>query len=147
MSSFFDRKLDTWECPADGVGIKRPTTTQKPVRHTAGLIRQRIGEGGERLWRYEDFKGLPFTAVGQALSRLTRQGSLKRLSKGVYYHPRETAFGQSQANPAALQRLAGRRKAIFPAGIAAANLLRVTTQAGRRGEDSTTASKGGHGRF
>jgi len=38
-----------------------------------------------------DFRDLPFAAVGQALSRLTRQGSLERLSKGVYYSIGETS--------------------------------------------------------
>ncbi len=48
-----------------------------------GLVRQRIEQGGERLWRFEDFRGLTFSAVAQALSRLTRQGAIERLSKGV----------------------------------------------------------------
>jgi len=34
--------------------------------------------------------------VAQALSRLTRNGRLERLSKGTYYHPRETSFGKSR---------------------------------------------------
>ncbi|MGD0541030.1 MAG: DUF6088 family protein [Tepidisphaeraceae bacterium] len=120
--------------------MKMPVGTQGPTRRVTRLIRQRIGKGGERLWRYEDFKEFPFTAVGQAFSRMTRQGLLERLSKGIYYRPRETAFGKSQPNPSAIQRLATQRKAIFPAGIAAANLLGFTTQSGRRGDISTNAT-------
>lgn len=103
------------------------------------MIRERIERDGERLWRLEDFKGLPSTAVAQALSRLTRQGVLERLSKGTYYRSRQTTFGKSLPNPAAIQELASRRKNIFPSGIAAARLLGFTTQAARRGEVSTSA--------
>lgn len=50
-----------------------------------GLVRRRVERTGERLWRLEDFDDLPFSAVAQSLSRLTREGTLERLSKGVYY--------------------------------------------------------------
>ncbi|MBI3210828.1 MAG: hypothetical protein HYZ37_18240 [Candidatus Solibacter usitatus] len=103
------------------------------------FIRRRIELGGERIWQLADFRGLPFTAVAQALSRLQRQGELTRFSKGVYYRARETAFGKSQPNPAELQRLVCRNKYIFPAGIAAANLLGFNTQQARKSEVATTA--------
>ncbi len=103
------------------------------------FVRQQIERGGERLWRLDDFRHLSFEAVAQALSRLTRQGRLERLSKGVYYSTRQTAFGKSRPNPAAIQKLASRRKGVFPAGIAAANLLGFTTQTARRIEISTSA--------
>ena len=103
------------------------------------MIRERIERGGERLWRLEDFEGLPSTAVAQALSRLMREGVIERLSKGVYYRSRETTFGKSRPNPVAIQELASRRKNIFPSGIAAASLLGFTTQTARRGEVSTSA--------
>jgi hypothetical protein len=108
-------------------------------RPIASLVRHRIERSGERLWRLEDFRDLPFAAVAQALSRLTRQGTLERLSKGVYYRPRETALGKSRPNPAAIQKLASRRKAVFPSGIAAANLLGFTTQSARQSEVATSA--------
>ena len=88
----------------------------------------------------QDFSDLPFAAVAQALSRLTRSGFLQRLSKGVYYRARETAFGQSRPNPAAIQKLAsGKKKKMFPAGLAAANLLGFTTQSGKSGEVATSS--------
>ena len=106
---------------------------------TAKMIRERIERGGERLWRLEDFNGLPSTAVAQALSRLARQGVLERLSKGTYYRPRQTTFGKSVPNPATIQKLASRRKSVFSSGISAASLLGFTTQTPRRGEVSTSA--------
>jgi uncharacterized protein DUF6088 len=81
----------------------------------------------------------PFAAVAQALSRLTRQGRLERLSKGVYYRTRDTSFGKSRPNPAAIQRLASRRKSVFPLGIAAANLLGFSTQTAKQNEVATSA--------
>jgi len=43
------------------------------------FVRQQIERGGERLWKLEDFRDLPFMAVAQALSRLTRQGRMRGL--------------------------------------------------------------------
>lgn len=107
----------------------------------AQWIRQRIERGGERLWRYEDFPRVSFSAVAQTLSRLSRQGRLQRLSKGVYYSGRQTALGRSLPNPAAIQKLAARRGTVFPAGIAAANLLGFTTQNVGRGEVATSGAR------
>lgn len=115
-------------------------STPAATPRAAALIRQRIERGGERLWRLEDFRDLPFAAVAQTLSRLTRQGVLERLSKGVYYRTRETTFGKSRPNPVAIRKLASSRKTVFPAGIAAANLLGFTTQSASRAELATSAS-------
>jgi hypothetical protein len=104
----------------------------------AALVRRRIERGGQRPWRLDDFRDLPFEAVAQALSRLTREGVVERLSKGVYYRTRETAFGKSRPNPATIQKLASKNKTVFPAGVAAANLLGFTTQTGRRREIATS---------
>ncbi len=101
-------------------------------------VSHRIERGGERLWRFQDFRDVPVSAVAQALSRLSRQGKLERLSKGVYYRARQTALGKSLPNPAVMQRLASRSKTVFPAGIAAANFLGFTTQTARRGEVATS---------
>ena len=111
-------------------------TVQK--RHVADLVRKRIDRAGERLWRFDDFRDLPFTAVAQALSRLTRSGLLERLSKGTYYRSRQTSFGQSRPNPSAIRQLAARQKSVFPSGVGAANLLGFTTRNPQRGELATS---------
>ena len=75
-------------------------------------VSQRIERGGERLWRFEDFRDVPVSAVAQALSRLSRQGKLERLSKGVYYRARQTALGKSAGDAVSgLGRLWPRRPA------------------------------------
>ncbi len=117
-------------------------TAAKPVARShrvMGLVRQRIERSGERLWRLDDFRDLPFSAVAQALSRLTRRGTIERLSKGVYYRNRVTIFGKSRPNPATMRDLASRRKTLFPSGIAASNLLGFTTQMPKHGEVATSA--------
>ena len=117
-------------------GRTKPPTGNRPV---ARWVRQQIERGGERLWRLADFPGVPATAVAQALSRLARDGQLERLSKGVYYRARNTALGKSRPNPAAIRKLAtARDKPVFPAGIAAANLLGFTTQSTGRPEVATS---------
>jgi len=139
MSSFIARKLDI-AMPLKDTGTVRARSKQ-PTKSSPimGLVRRRIGCAGERLWRLEDFCDLPFSAVAQSLSRLTREGTLERLSKGVYYSARQTAFGKSLPSPTAIQELASRRRTVYPAGIAAANLLGFTTQTARRSEVSTSA--------
>lgn len=117
--------------------------TQTPTHESptaARTIRDRIARAGERLWRLEDFGDLPPAAATQTLSRLTREGELERLQKGVYYRPRQTRFGKSRPNPAALQALALARHKVFPAGLSAANLLGFSTQNPAAAELSTTAT-------
>jgi hypothetical protein len=101
-------------------------------------IRQRIERGGERLWRPDDFREFSFMAVAQALSRLKREGTLERVSKGVYYRSRDTAFGKSRPSPAAIKNLGTEQRSVYPSGFAAANLLGFTTQAAKRGEIATS---------
>jgi len=94
----------------------------------AKTVRERIEAGGEQIWRLADFKHLPFSAVAKALSRLFRLGTIQRLGKGLYYKPRQTAFGPSKPNPSQLRSLPISGKGIFPAGCTAANILGFTTQ-------------------
>jgi hypothetical protein len=138
MSSFMTQKLDLKAVPCDTFSM-RTDAGPSTLRHVARSVRQRIEAGGERLWRFEDFRDLPFPTVAKALSRLTRSGTIERLSKGVYYRTRETTFGTSRPSPTAILELASRQKPVFPAGIAAANLLGFTTQSAGRAEVATNA--------
>lgn len=65
---------------------------QSETQQTAKSISRRIEYGGERLWRFTDFEGLPSAAVAQTLSRLARAGKLQRLSKGRRDRPESRAF-------------------------------------------------------
>jgi hypothetical protein len=115
-----------------------PRATRSPS--ISKQVRTRIEQGGERAWKFEEFTGLPFTAVAQALSRMTRKGELTRLSRGIYYRSRSTAFGASQPTPRLLLELASRNDSLFPAGLSAANLLGFTTQVPAKSELATVAA-------
>ena len=108
--------------------MRRDKKTKSSPLSVAESVRKQIEAGGERVWRLADFENMPFTAIAQALSRLSRQGIIQRLGKGLYYRSRQTAFGQSKPNLSQLNFLSIRKKEVFPAGNAAANLLGFTTQ-------------------
>ena len=139
MSGFSAKKLDALSPSGMLIGMKPAASSFSGTLAVSQRVHRRIERGGERVWRLEDFRDLPFGAVAQALSRLARRGAIQRLSKGTYYRPRQTTLGRSRPNPAAIQKLAARRKPIFPAGIAAANLLGFTTQSGRAAEVATSS--------
>jgi len=139
VSSLIAKKLDNFTLSSCIAAMKILSSSKASSPSITSLVCQRIARSGERLWRLEDFRDLPFAAVAQVLSRLTRRGTLERLSKGVYYRPRETSFGKSRPNTAAIQKLASRRKTVFPSGIAAVNLLGFTTQSARHSEVATSA--------
>lgn len=119
---------------------RNATTSGLDQSSTADIVRRRITSGGERVWRFVDFSGMPFQAVAQTLSRLTRTGMIQRLGKGLYYRARLTAFGPSKPNISKLRSLPVLRKGIFLSGIAAGNLLGFTTQNPAKAEISTDAS-------
>jgi hypothetical protein len=73
-----------------------------------------------------------------ALSRLARDGFLRRERKGVYYRPRSTPFGMSLPSASASAALA-LRSPVHPAGLTAANVLGFTTQNPARLEYATPA--------
>lgn len=114
-------------------------STRTRTTGIAAHVRTRIDQGGERLWRFEDFQDLPANAVALALTRLARQGKLERVGKGLYYRSKDTPFGKSRPNPSRVRELAKKRHRVFPAGTTAANLLGFTTQVPARSEVATSA--------
>jgi hypothetical protein len=71
-------------------------------------------------------------AIRQALTRLTSAGTIRRLSRGVYQRPRHSALLEGPA-PASIDEIAhaiarAHKWTIVPAGSAALNILRLSTQ-------------------
>lgn len=66
-------------------------------------IQKRILKGGDdRLWSFQDFLDIDSStapAIAATLSRLSRNGELRRIRRGVYYRPKKTIFGESHPNP------------------------------------------------
>lgn len=118
--------------------MAQQAASRKPRRSAAEVVRKRVARGGARYWKHADFESLPPSAVATTLSRLAREGELKRVGKGVYYRSTPTSFGMSMpgASAAAAQTL---RAPVHPAGLSAANALGLTTQNPMRAEYATPA--------
>lgn len=94
-------------------------------------VRKRIKKGGPgKLWTYGDFSSLPPMAVAATLSRLTKEGTIRRVRKGVYYSPRKTRFGDLAPDATSVAIVVLKRKGIEwkPSGLPAYNGLGLTTQ-------------------
>ena len=93
---------------------------------TAKAVFKIVTTGSDRVFTNSDFAHLPRAAVSLALSRLAKQGELKRISRGVYYRARQTIVGSSKAGQGAIELslLQGAR----PSGLSAASLLGFSTQ-------------------
>jgi hypothetical protein len=105
----------------------------------ATVVRERVFAGGERYWSYQDFDGLSAAAVAHAFSRLTAEGVLLRVRKGLYYRSKVTAVGPSM--PSAATAFARTMRApLHASGLTAANWLGLTTQNPARGEFATPAA-------
>lgn len=64
--------------------------------NVAKQIKKKITDGpAGKLWSYKDFVKLPIMPVAKALSRLSKDGLLVRVHKGVYYRPKTTILGQT----------------------------------------------------
>lgn len=109
----------------------------------AQKIKNRI-KGKGRGWAFtpKDFLDLgPRNNVGQILHRLTAQGFIRQVSRGVYDYPRQhSSMGDFPPNAynvaAAVARTTGDR--IYPTGPTAANRMGLTTQVPARTAYVTT---------
>jgi hypothetical protein len=120
------------------------TPTRTPGRHpkTAGArIRREIESQGERIWRLRDFRDLSPSAVASTLSRMVKQGTLRRIEPGLYYRSRATILGESTPSSQALTA-AKVGEPLQPTGLTAAATLGFTTQNPARLEYATPAEHG-----
>lgn len=93
----------------------------------ASAVRAMVLASTDRIWTYANFTGLEAGAVSQALSRLAKEGIVRRLRRGIYYRPKQTVIGESKASSAALSSIllaSGAR----PTGLTAAQTLGFTNQ-------------------
>ncbi len=104
----------------------------RPRKHSiASLVRDRILRGGpDSLWTYTDFPGVDRLALAAALSRLTKEGLLIRVRRGVYYRPKATLFGTSRPDPERLVDAVIRQRGdrAVPSGVEHYSRLGLTTQ-------------------
>ncbi|OFZ79530.1 MAG: hypothetical protein A2583_10100 [Bdellovibrionales bacterium RIFOXYD1_FULL_53_11] len=96
------------------------------------IRRQITDKGPDSLWSFDDFVKLPQQAVAKTLSRLSKEGLIQRMRKGVYYYPKITALGPSQPDASALFAAAIKKSkniTIYSGGTASFQNLGITTQA------------------
>lgn len=97
----------------------------------ASVARQRVMASRDRFWRPEDFDGSR-DAVAQTLSRMTRDGDLRRVRRGLYWRGAPTRLGMA---PPPTDRLTGKLVGgvgTGPSGLSAAVALGLSTQVPRR---------------
>lgn len=97
----------------------------------AHATRSRILRGGmDRFWTYADFPNAGRSALAAALSRLAKEGVVRRVRRGVYYRPLDTVLGKSSPDPEALvDTILGLRGArAVASGLSQYNRLGLTTQ-------------------
>lgn len=67
--------------------------------------------------------------VDQVLSRLTKQGMIRRLDRGIYDYPKQSKLlGTLSPTPDRIARALAPGDQVFPSGAMAANLMRLSTQ-------------------
>lgn len=94
-------------------------------------IRRRIQHKG-RGWVFSssDFMDIaPRLNISQSLSRLAKQGTIRRLGHGIYDYPQQSKiFGTVPPDPHAVAKVLAGDEIIFPCGAKAANMLGLSTQ-------------------
>jgi hypothetical protein len=105
--------------------VAKMTTTKR-------IMARLRGRGRGNVFSPADFLDLGTrAAVDQALSRLARSGSIRRLARGIYDYPRiHHALGKLSPSPDALAKTLALRtqNKVQPAGAQAANSLGLSTQ-------------------
>jgi hypothetical protein len=94
---------------------------------TAGAVRKAILASRSRFWRPTDFPGSP-DSVAAALSRLYREGELRRVRRGLYWRGRKTLLGMAPPSPEAIAHELAGSVGVGPAELSAAAALGLTTQ-------------------
>jgi hypothetical protein len=107
--------------------------SQTRDRRTPARERRRVLRSVNRFWRPEDLAGSSSTKQ-HLLSSLTHNGELRRIRRGLYWRGTKTPLGMSPPPPKALIHALAPGAGVGPAGLSAANLLRVSTQIPRKSE-------------
>jgi len=93
----------------------------------AGDVRAIILRSRDRFWRPTDFSRPP-GAVDAALSRLSREGELVRVRRGLYWRGAKTLLGMAPPRSELIARELLGRVGVGPAGMSAASSLGLSTQ-------------------
>lgn len=106
----------------------RPRDRQTPTRE-----RQRVLRSRNRFWRPQDIAGAPSTKQ-HLLAGLVETGELRHIRRGLYWRGATSPLGMSPPPTEALIHALAPGAGVGPAGLYAANLLRLSTQVPRRAQ-------------
>lgn len=103
------------------------------IRRSGGKVadREKIIRSRDRFWTPDDLSGAESTRQ-HLLAELVRAGELRRISRGLYWRGTRTPLGMSPPSPAALLARIAPGHGSGPAGLSAANALRLSTQIPRK---------------
>lgn len=107
------------------------TTTRD--RATPARERDRILRSRDRFWRPEDLRTTGSTTL-HLLADLVEAGELRRIRRGLYWRGTQSPLGMGYPRTGDLVRELAPGPGVGPAGLYAANLLRLSTQVPRRAE-------------
>lgn len=91
-------------------------------------VRKKVLRSNDRFWHVKDFDGAT-SAVWDALSRLAREGEIRRVRRGTYWRGRQTSWGRAAVPAiAAVREVVGDKEAVGAAGWMAANAVGISSQ-------------------
>lgn len=102
-------------------------------RRTPTRERERILRSRNRFWRPEDLDGQSSTKQ-HLLAELVTEGELRRIRRGLYWRGTKSPLGMAPPPTDALVSEIAPGPGVGPAGLYAANLLRLSTQVPRLAE-------------
>lgn len=93
----------------------------------ASEVRRRVFRNRtKRIWSFADFADLDPMPVAATLSRECKAGRLRRIRRGFYFRPQQTAFGETRPDPNMVAKAVFRKRASIATGDY--NRLGLTTQ-------------------
>jgi hypothetical protein len=107
-------------------------------RRTPAQERQRVMGSHDRFWRTGELAGSPSTRQ-HLLSALVNEGELRRVRRGLYWRGSKSPLGMAPPSTDALIHEFAPGPGVGPAGLYAANLLRLSTQLPRQAEIAVPA--------
>lgn len=107
--------------------------TTRYDRRGAEEARRSILDSRNRFWKLADIDA-PTSTAQHLLADLVRRGELRHIRKGLYWRGTKTPLGMAPPPPPTLAAELAGRPGIGPAGLSAANALRLSTQIPRRAE-------------
>jgi hypothetical protein len=109
------------------------TATMHYDRQAVQHARRRIMGSRNKFWKTADFD-MPPSTTQRLLADLVKRGELRHVRKGLYWRGTKTPLGMAPPPTDVLASQLAEGKGFGPAGLSAANALRLSTQIPRRAE-------------